>query len=117
LSVLVDKNTRLIVQGITGKEGTFHTSKWSNTARMSSAASRPPKAARRTKTFPVFNTVADAVEKPAQTFRLFTFRPPLPRTRLWKPPRRFAARRLHHEGIPVTDMVAVKEFLRDKNTR
>ena len=53
MSVLVDENTRVIVQGITGREGSFpRAADASNTAPRSSAASRPAKAARRISTCP-----------------------------------------------------------------
>ena len=52
MSILVDKNTRLIVQGLTGREGTFHAKAAPSTAPRSSAASRPAKAAPRTRAGP-----------------------------------------------------------------
>jgi hypothetical protein len=85
---------------------------------MSSAASRPAKAARRTKACRFSTPSPTPSKKPARTLRSFTFRRRLPPTRLWKPPTpELPLVVCITEGIPVADMVKVKEFLRDKNTR
>src|SRR5438876_3339237 len=63
LSVLVDKNTRLIVQGITGKEGTFHTIQMIEYGTNVVGGVTPGKGGTIHEAVPVFNTVADAVRE------------------------------------------------------
>jgi succinyl-CoA synthetase alpha subunit len=61
LSVLVDKSTRLIVQGITGKEGTFHTRQMVEYGTSVVGGVTPGKGGTTHEGIPVFNSVADAV--------------------------------------------------------
>jgi succinyl-CoA synthetase alpha subunit len=63
LSILVDKNTRLAVQGITGREGTFHTLQCIAYGTKVVAGVTPGKGGTTHENIPVFNTVADAVQK------------------------------------------------------
>jgi succinyl-CoA synthetase alpha subunit len=63
LSILIDKNTRLAVQGITGREGTFHTQQCVAYGTKVVAGVTPGKGGIVHESIPVFNTVADAVEK------------------------------------------------------
>src|ERR687889_276757 len=112
MAVLLDKNTRLIVQGITGREGTFH-------ARAAQAyhtnvvgGVTPGKGGTRHEGIPVFNTVADAVKETGANASV-----------IYVPPA-FAADAIMEagdagipvvvcitEGIPVADMVKAREFL------
>jgi succinyl-CoA synthetase alpha subunit len=118
LSVLVDKNTRLIVQGITGKEGTFHTLQMIDYGTQVVGGVTPGKGGTTHEGVPVFNTVAEAVRATGANASV-----------VYVPPA-FAADAIMEsaaagiplvvaitEGIPVADMVKVKEFLRDKTTR
>jgi succinyl-CoA synthetase alpha subunit len=118
LSVLVDKNTRLIVQGITGKEGTFHTLQMIEYGTSVVGGVTPGKGGTTHEGVPVFNTVADAAGETGANASV-----------IYVPPA-FAADAIMEaadagiplvvcitEGIPIADMVKVKEFLRDKNTR
>ncbi len=63
MSVLVDKNTRLIVQGITGKEGTFHTQQMKAYGTNVVGGVTPGKGGTTHEDVPIFNTVADAVRE------------------------------------------------------
>jgi succinyl-CoA synthetase alpha subunit len=63
LSILIDKNTRLAVQGITGREGSFHTQQCVAYGTKVVAGVTPGKGGIVHESIPVFNTVADAVEK------------------------------------------------------
>jgi len=63
LSILVDKNTRLAVQGITGKEGSFHTQQCKAYGTNLVAGITPGKGGSFHEVIPIFNTVEDAVEK------------------------------------------------------
>jgi succinyl-CoA synthetase alpha subunit len=112
LSVLVDKNTRLIVQGITGKEGTFHTLQMVEYGTKIVGGVTPGKGGTVHEKIPVFNTVADAVRETGANASV-----------IYVPPA-FAADAIMEaadaglplvvcitEGIPVEDMVKAKEFL------
>ena len=118
MSVLVNKDTRLIVQGITGKEGTFHTLQMVDYGTKVVGGVTPAKGGTTHEGIHVFNTVADAVKETGANASV-----------IYVPPA-FAADAIMEaaaagiplvvcitEGIPVVDMVKVKEFLRDKNTR
>ena len=63
MSILIDKNTKVICQGFTGKNGTFHSEQRSPTAPRWSAARRRAKAASTHLGLPVFDTVAEARAK------------------------------------------------------
>jgi len=118
LSILVDKNTRLIVQGITGKEGTFHTLQMVEYGTNVVGGVTPGKGGTLHEGIPVFNTVADAVRETGANASV-----------IYVPPA-FAADAIMEaadagialvvcitEGIPVADMVKAKEYLADRNTR
>jgi succinyl-CoA synthetase alpha subunit len=118
LSILVNKDTRLIVQGITGKEGTFHTQQMIEYGTNVVGGVTPGKGGTTHEGVPVFNTVADAVRKTGANASVIYVPPP------------FAADAIMEaadanlplvvcitEGIPVADMIKVKEYLSDKNTR
>jgi succinyl-CoA synthetase alpha subunit len=118
LSVLVDKNTRLVVQGITGKEGTFHTRQMVEYGTNVVGGVTPGKGGTTHEDIPVFNTVADAVREQGANASVIYVPPP------------FAADAIMEaadaglplvvcitEGIPALDMVKVKEYLSDKPTR
>jgi succinyl-CoA synthetase alpha subunit len=118
LSVLVDKNTRLVVQGITGKEGTFHTKQMVEYGTNIVGGVTPGKGGTMHEGIPVFNTVADAVRDQGANASVIYVPPP------------FAADAIMEaadaglplvvcitEGIPALDMVKVKEYLSNKATR
>jgi succinyl-CoA synthetase alpha subunit len=118
LSVLVDKSTRLVVQGITGKEGTFHTKQMVEYGTNVVGGVTPGKGGTTHEGIPVFNTVADAVKEAGANA-----------TVIYVPPS-FAADAVMEaadagipvivcitEGIPTLDMVKVREYLSDKPTR
>ena len=118
MSVLVDKSTRLIVQGLTGKEGTFHAKQMVEYGTNIVGGVTPGKGGATHEGLPVFNTVADAVREAGANASV-----------IYVPP--FAAADAVMEaadagipvvvciteGIPTLDMVKVKEYLSDKNTR
>jgi len=118
LSVLVDKSTRLVVQGLTGKEGTFHAKQMVEYGTNVVAGVTPGKGGTTHEGIPVFNTVADAVAEAGANASV-----------IYVPPS-FAADAVMEaadagipvivcitEGIPTLDMVKVKEYLRDKPSR
>jgi len=118
MSVLVDKSTRLVVQGLTGKEGTFHTKQMVEYGTNVVGGVTPGKGGTTHENIPVFNTVADAVREAGANASVIYVPPP------------FAADAIMEaadagipvvvcitEGIPTLDMVRVKEYLSDKATR
>ncbi|HET7112865.1 MAG TPA: succinate--CoA ligase subunit alpha [Pyrinomonadaceae bacterium] len=116
--MLVDKSTRLVVQGLTGKEGTFHTKQMVEYGTNVVGGVTPGKGGTTHEGIPVFNTVADAVKEAGANASV-----------IYVPPS-FAADAIMEaadagipvvvcitEGIPTLDMVKVKEYLSDKATR
>jgi succinyl-CoA synthetase alpha subunit len=115
MSILVDEKTKVVVQGITGGEGTFHTQRMLEYGTKVVAGVTPGKGGSAHLGVPVFNTVAEAVlEKGANAAAIFV--PPF-----------FAAEAIMEaadsgvkvivcitEGIPTLDMIKVKTFLRGK---
>src|SRR2546421_7307796 len=63
MTILVDKSTRLVVQGITGKEGSFHTAQMVQYGTNVIGGVTPGKGGTKHEGIPVFNTVADAVSE------------------------------------------------------
>ena len=63
MSILVDENTRVIVQGITGREGSFHTKQMLDYGTIVAAGVTPGKGGRKVEGVPVFNTIKEAVDK------------------------------------------------------
>lgn len=118
MSVLVNKDTRLIVQGITGKEGSFHTKQMVEYGTNIVGGITPGKGGTTHEGIPVFNTVADAVRETGANASVIYVPPP------------FAADAIMEaadaglpltvcitEGIPAMDMVRVKEYLASHATR
>lgn len=118
MSVLVNKNSRIVVQGFTGTEGTFHASQMIEYGTKVIGGVTPGKGGTTHLDRPVFNTVSDAVKKEGADVSI-VFVPPA-----------FAADAIMEaaeagiklivaitEGIPTKDMIMVKEYLRDKKTR
>ena len=118
MSIFADKDTRVVVQGITGREGQFHTRHCLDYGTKIVAGVTPGKAGQKMDDVPVFNTVQDAVADTGANCSLI-FVPPA-----------FAADAIMEaadakldlvvvitEGIPVLDMMKVKNYLQDKPTR
>ncbi|MDE3143865.1 MAG: succinate--CoA ligase subunit alpha [Bacteroidota bacterium] len=118
MSVLVNKNSKIIVQGFTGTEGTFHATQMIEYGTNVVGGVTPNKGGTTHLDKPVFNTVADAVKATAADVSII-FVPPA-----------FAADAIMEaadagiglvvcitEGIPVQDMVKVKNYLQEKSTR
>ena len=118
MSVLVNKNSKILVQGFTGTEGTFHATQMIEYGTDVVGGVTPNKGGTTHLNKPVFNTVADAVKKTDADVSII-FVPPA-----------FAADAIMEaadagialvvcitEGIPVQDMVKVKNYLQDKETR
>jgi succinyl-CoA synthetase alpha subunit len=118
MAILVDKSTRLIVQGITGREGTFHAKGCQEYGTKVVGGVTPAKGGTIHEGWPVFNTVAEAVEKTGANVSVIFVPPP------------FAADAIMEaadagmplivcitEGIPAMDMVRAWEYLKGKKSR
>jgi len=118
MSVLVNKHSKVIVQGFTGSEGTFHAQQMIEYGTNVVGGITPGKGGQEHLGKPVFNTVADAVKATGADVSVI-FVPPA-----------FAADAIMEaadagikvivtitEGIPTQDMIKVKEYLKDKNCR
>ncbi|MFZ8862209.1 MAG: succinate--CoA ligase subunit alpha [Thermocrinis sp.] len=112
MAILVDKNTRVVVQGITGKEGSFHALQCKAYGTRVVAGVTPGKGGQKVEDIPVFNTVESAVKETSANCSLI-FVPPA-----------FAADAIVEaldagielvvcitEGIPVRDMLKVKHYM------
>jgi succinyl-CoA synthetase alpha subunit len=118
MSILVDEKTKVVVQGITGNEGLFHTRQMVEYGTKVVAGVTPGKGGQKIDGIPVFNTVAEAVrETDANASAIFV-------------PPAFAADAIMEstdsgvstivcltEGIPTLDMVMVREYLREKGSK
>ena len=118
MSVLIDKSTRLVVQGITGREGQFHTKGAIEYGTDVVAGVTPGKAGQTVEGVPVFNTVADAVKETGANASVIFVPPP------------FAADAILEavdadltlvvcitEGVPALDMVDVMRVVEGSKTR
>ncbi len=118
MSILVSEQTRVVVQGITGGEGSFHAEKMIEYGTKVVAGVTPGKGGTTHLNLPVFNTVRDAVNETGANTSIVFVPPP------------FAADAVMEaaeagiglvvcitEGIPTRDMVTVKHYLKGKSTR
>jgi len=118
MSILVNKDSKIIVQGFTGNEGTFHAGQMIEYGTNVVGGVTPGKGGQKHLDKPVFNTVADAVKETGANVSII-FVPPA-----------FAADAIMEaadsgigvivcitEGIPTNDMVKVKSYLTDKDSR
>jgi len=118
VSVLVDKNTRLIVQGITGREGTFHTLQAVKYGTQVVGGVTPGKGGAKHEGFDVFNTVEEARRKTDANASVIFVPPPFAADAIMEA----AAAGIElvvciTEGIPTFDMIRTSAFLEDKKTR
>src|SRR5215475_14059726 len=118
MAVLVDKDTRLIVQGLTGREGTFHAKNCAEYGTKVVGGVTPGKGGSTHEGWPIFNSVQEAVAKTgANTTAIFV-------------PAPFAADAIMEaadaevelivaitEGIPTLDMVRARDFLKGRRSR
>jgi succinyl-CoA synthetase alpha subunit len=118
MSILVDKNTKVLVQGLTGKEGTFHAKACAAYGTKIVGGVTPGKGGTTHEGFPVFNTVQEAVDKTGADASMI-FVPPA-----------FAADAVMEaadaeielivcitEGVPALDMLRVWNYLQDRRSR
>lgn len=119
MSIFIDKNTRLLVQGITGRDGSFHAKQMIEYGTQVVSGVTPGKGGQKfEKTVPIFNTVAEAVKETKPNATVIYVPPP------------FAADAMMEaadagipfivcitEGVPVLDMTRVYPFVKEKGAR
>jgi succinyl-CoA synthetase alpha subunit len=118
VSILVDKATRVVVQGITGKEGAFHAARCREYGTQVVGGVTPGKGGTTHEGFPVWNTVEDAVRKEGATCALIFVPPPAAADAIMEA----AAAGVPlviciTEGIPIGDMVRAKHYLASTKSR
>ncbi|HYA48700.1 MAG TPA: succinate--CoA ligase subunit alpha [Burkholderiales bacterium] len=117
MSILVDETTRVVVQGLTGGEGTFHAQRMMEYGTKVVAGMTPGKGGTKHLDVPVFNTVVDAVrETGADASAIFV--PPFAAADAIMESAEAGLRLVVciTEGIPTFDMIRVKAFLKDRPT-
>jgi len=118
MSIFVDKNTRLLVQGITGREGQFHTRQCIEYGTNVVAGVTPGKGGQDMDGVPVFNTVKDAVLETGANCCMIFVPPPFAADAIMEAADAEAGLIVTiTEGIPVMDMLRVKNFLSSKSSR
>ena len=118
MSILIDKNTKVICQGFTGKHGTFHSEQAIKYGTQLVGGVTPKKGGQKHLNLPVFDTVKDAINKTGATATMIYV------------PARFAASAIIEamdaeidlivcitEGVPVLDMLKVKNLLKKSKSR
>src|SRR5215475_3505398 len=118
MSILVDRTTRVLVQGITGREGAFHAARCKEYGTAVVGGVTPGKGGTTHEGFAVWNTVAEAVASEGATCALIFVPPPAAADAIMEA----AAARVPlivciTEGIPVTDMVRARHFLGTTGSR
>lgn len=118
MSILVDKNTRLLVQGITGRDGSFHTSKMKAYGTNIVAGVSPGKGGQQVDGIPVFNTVEEAVkETKANTSIIFVPAPLAGDAILEAAEAGIGLVICISEGVPTLDMVKATAYLKKKGVK
>ena len=118
MSILVDKNTRLVVQGITGREATFHTRQCIEYGTRVVAGVTPGKGGTRHEGVPVYNTVAEAAEKEGANASVIFVPPPFASDAIMEAvSARIPLIVCITEGIPTLDMVRVASLLSRSDSR
>ena len=118
MSILLNKDSRVVVQGITGGEGTFHTEQMLEYGTKVVAGVTPGKGGTKHLDVPVYNSVADAVSEAGANTSVIFVPPPFAADAIIEAAQ--AGCKLViciTEGIPTRDMVEVYEYLKNRPTR
>jgi succinyl-CoA synthetase alpha subunit len=118
MSILINKNTRLVVQGITGRDGSFHTKQMLNYGTNVVAGVTPGKGGTEVEGVPVFNSVAEAVKNTGANASVIFV------------PAKFAPGAIYEaidagvelivcisEGVPTVELVKIVAYIKDKKCR
>jgi len=118
MSVLVNKHSKIIVQGFTGKEGTFHASQMIEYGTNVVGGVTPGKGGETHLDRPIFNTVADAVAQAGADVSIIFVPPPFAADAIMEAADAgIAVIICITEGIPVQDMVKARNYLNGRNSR
>jgi succinyl-CoA synthetase alpha subunit len=118
MSILVNKDSRVLVQGITGSEGSFHAEQMIEYGTNVVGGVTPGKGGLKHLGRPVFNTVADAVKATRANVSVIFVPPPMAADAILEAADAGISLIVCiTEGIPVKDMIAAKEYLKYKNVR
>jgi succinyl-CoA synthetase alpha subunit len=118
MSVLVDNNTRLVVQGFTGKEGSFHAEQMIEYGTNVVAGVTPGKGGTRHLDRPLYNSVREAVEKEQANTSVIFVPPPFAADAIMEAADAGVALIVCiTEGIPVGDMIEAYDFVQKKGAR
>jgi succinyl-CoA synthetase alpha subunit len=117
MSIIVGDNTKVVVQGITGSEGAFHTKQMVEYGTKVVAGVTPGKGGQRFDGIPVFNTVKEAVERTRADASAIFVPPPFAADAIMEAvDARVDLVVCLTDGIPTLDMIAVKEYMKEKKT-
>lgn len=118
MSVLIDKNSKVLVQGVTGRDGSFHALKMRSYGTNIVGGTSPGKGGQNVEGIPVFNTVAEAVEKTGADTSIIFVPAPFAKDAMFEA----ADARIKlivciTEGVPVMDAVAAQHYIKLKGAR
>ena len=121
MSILINKNTRVMTQGITGKTGMFHTQTsraYANGRDCYVAGVNPKKAGENFEGIPIFGSVRDAKEKTGATVSVIYVPPPFAAAAIWEAVEADLDLAICiTEGIPVRDMVEMRDRMRKQERK
>lgn len=118
MSVLIDKNSKVLVQGVTGRDGSFHALKMRSYGTNIVGGTSPGKGGQNVEGIPVFNTVAEAVEKTGADTSIIFVPAPFAKDAMFEAAD--AGIKLIvciTEGVPVMDAVAAQHYTKLKGAR
>lgn len=118
MSVLIDKNSKVLVQGVTGRDGSFHALKMRSYGTNIVGGTSPGKGGQNVEGIPVFNTVAEAVEKTGANTSIIFVPAPFAKDAMFEAAD--AGIKLIvciTEGVPVMDAVAAQHYIKIKGAR
>jgi len=119
MSVFINKNTKLVVQGITGRDGSFHTKKMMEYGTQVVAGVTPGKGGQKFENaIPIFNTVADAVKESGANTAVIYVPPPYAADAIMEAASSGVSLVVCiTEGVPVLDMTKVYAFVKERGVR
>jgi len=119
VSIFIDKNTKLVIQGITGRDGSFHAKQMMEYGTQVVAGVTPGKGGQKFEgTVPIFNTVADAVKATGANTSVIYVPPPFAADAIMEAAAAGVALVVCiTEGVPVLDMTKVYPFVKERGVR
>ncbi|MCC6138878.1 MAG: succinate--CoA ligase subunit alpha [Bdellovibrionaceae bacterium] len=118
MAILIDSNTKVICQGITGAQGTFHTEQAIKYGTKMVGGVTPGKGGTKHLDLPIFNTVADARERTGANASVIYVPPPFAADAIMEAvSAEIALIVCITEGIPINDMIKVRQFMKGKKSR